>query len=303
MRRISLILLIIAICFIATPIEAYWIWTPQTGKWTNPKYDAKPDPQQQFDYAMGFYNSGDYKRAIAEFNKLVRKFPKSKLAPEAQFFKGSSLEKLKDFYNAYLTYKKLVEKYPFAERISDILEAEFRIGNHFEESKPDLSVDIYSLMIEQSPYSDFSDHAQYKIGILHQKTQRHKEAKAAFDKLMKNYPDSKFFQRAKFQFAYSSYKLSLGPKYDQQQTESAVKEFQEFANETEDEELKKQAQEIIAELTDKQAEHAFAIAEFYRKLNKITSAVVYYEQIIKNYPQSNWAQAAKEKLQELQANK
>ena len=50
---------------------AYWVWTPKTGKWINPKYAVKDTPKQQMEWAMGFYEAGEYKRAISEFQKLI----------------------------------------------------------------------------------------------------------------------------------------------------------------------------------------------------------------------------------------
>jgi hypothetical protein len=47
MKRIILSLLIISFLSIQ-PAQAYWIWTPKTGKWVNPKNLPKDNPKEQF---------------------------------------------------------------------------------------------------------------------------------------------------------------------------------------------------------------------------------------------------------------
>jgi TolA-binding protein len=73
------------------PVYAYWIWKPKTGKWINPKWQIKPTPKEQLDYALDFYNQKNYGEALREFKKLINKYPKSYEASEAQFYIGACL--------------------------------------------------------------------------------------------------------------------------------------------------------------------------------------------------------------------
>ena len=41
----------------AAPSFAYWEWTPQTGRWINPKYASKATPQEQYEWARGYHCS------------------------------------------------------------------------------------------------------------------------------------------------------------------------------------------------------------------------------------------------------
>jgi len=48
----------------------YWIWTPKTNKWVNPKHMVKPSPKEQFEFAMGFYNDKKYEDAKRRVQKV-----------------------------------------------------------------------------------------------------------------------------------------------------------------------------------------------------------------------------------------
>ena len=68
MRRIILSLCII-FALSASPAYPFWIWTPKTGKWVNPKNLPKDSPKAQFDYAKGFYDEKKYDDAWADVHK------------------------------------------------------------------------------------------------------------------------------------------------------------------------------------------------------------------------------------------
>ena len=82
--------------------RAYWVWTPETGKWVNPKYAVKDTPKEQFEWAMSFYEIKDHKRGISEFKKLVENYPRSEYAPKSQYYIGLSLEDLGNYYESFL---------------------------------------------------------------------------------------------------------------------------------------------------------------------------------------------------------
>ena len=87
MRRIILILFLL-ITVSSTPAYPYWIWTPKTKKFINPKSLPKSTPKEQFEYAKSFYDIKKYEDAIREFRKVLKSYPKSFEASESQYYIG-----------------------------------------------------------------------------------------------------------------------------------------------------------------------------------------------------------------------
>ena len=87
MKRIILSLLIISL-FSIQPAYSFWIWTPKTGKWINPKNLPKDNPKEQLAYAKSFYENNKYEEANREFRKLLKAYPKSAEAAESQYYLG-----------------------------------------------------------------------------------------------------------------------------------------------------------------------------------------------------------------------
>jgi outer membrane protein assembly factor BamD len=285
------------------------MWTPQTGKWINPKYAAKETPTEQFQWAIGFYESGNYKKAIAEFRKILRFYPLSKYASEAQYYIGRSNEELGNFYQAFKDYQTVIDKYPYTERIEEAIRRQYQIGNLFYEGRKtkifgleltpslDKAVEIYQQVIDNAPYGKFADIAQYRLGLAYEKGKDYINASVAFKRVIENYPNSDLVDDAKYRLAVVSLKDFERTDYNAEGIDRAREEFESFLRSYPDTEMRSEAQKIITELDDKKAENEFRIAQFYEKQKKFKSAAIYYQSIVDDYPGSNWSVKALEKLQ------
>lgn len=307
MKRIILSLLIISFLSVQ-PAYSYWIWTPKSGKWVNPKNLPKDNPQEQFVYAKAFLDNDKFEEAKREFRKLLKAYPKSAEAAESQYYLGVIEEKQGRPYEAYQAYQMVIDKYPFSERIQEIIEQEYRIGERFmsgEKRKAmgiELPVDnpaieIFAKVVENSTYGPLAPKAQYKLGLVLKGLMRYYEAEDEFNKLVTRYPDSEWASAAKFQIASCRASLSKGPAYDQGAAEEAKEKFEVFVKEHPDAVLSLDAQKNIAQIREKEAEGFYNIGRFYEKQRQFESAKIYYNDIIDNYPESSFAKDAAIRLQ------
>jgi outer membrane protein assembly factor BamD len=307
MRRVILLILACIWAVSVSPAYAYWIWTPKTGKWVNPKTMVKPTPNEQYEFAMEFYNLKKYDDAIREFKKLLKAYPKSYEASESQYYIGRSEEEKNNLYEAFLAYQKVVDKYPFSERIKEIIEREYRIGEIFmsgEKRKAlgvplpveNPSIEIFTKVVENSTYGPIAPKAQYKLGLVLKGLVRFDEAEEAFNKVVTNYPESEWVEPAKFQIASCRAALSRGPDYDSGAANEAKQKFEDFLKDHPDAVLSKEAEESIDKLKEKEAASSYSIAVFYEKQKAFQAARIYYNAVIEKYPESPWAKKAQDKL-------
>jgi outer membrane assembly lipoprotein YfiO len=294
-------------CFLSQTAWAYWIWTPQSKKWTNPQYAPKESPQEQLKFAISYYEAKDYKVSLDEFKKLIKYYADAVEAPEAQYYTGLCLEGLGKYYEAYQAYQKVISKYPFSTRTADVLQQEYIVAQKLLDYRTrfigidmtgeNAAMEVFRKIIENAPYGKYASASQYKIGLTLKAKGYYQEATDEFQKVVDNYPDSEWAEPAKFQIALCADKSSLGASYDQTLTQEAQEKFKEFVKAHPDAELSGEAQERIGVLTDKEAESQFNVGQFYEKEGSIDSAKIYYGFVIKNYPKSPWAAKSLERLQ------
>lgn len=286
----------------------YWIWTPQTKKWVNPKYAPKDTPKEQLLYATDFYEAKDYKKALAEFKKIIKYYKRSEAASEAQYYIGRCYENLDNPYGAFEAYQNVIDNYPFTNRVDEIIKRQFDIGEKLykgEKTKflgvslkavPEQIIEVYKKVVSNAPYSKYAPQAQFRTGELYKKLEFYEEAREAFQKIVEDYADSDVADEAKFQVALCASFASGKSGYDQQLTAQAVEEFEEFAREHPDSELVKKAQEEKRHLVNKRANSYFKIARFYERIGRYNSAYIYYNKILEEFRDSSVAPTALERL-------
>jgi outer membrane protein assembly factor BamD (BamD/ComL family) len=80
----KLILFLIAFFCLACTGYPYWIWTPKTGKWVNPKDAVRETPASQLEASKSLFDAGKYEDAKREFRKILKAYPKAAEAAESQ---------------------------------------------------------------------------------------------------------------------------------------------------------------------------------------------------------------------------
>jgi outer membrane assembly lipoprotein YfiO len=310
MRR-TILISVLLVLLTTNFAYSFWIWSPKTGKWVNPKYAVRPTPIEQLDFALELYKQDKLDEARHEFKKLIKHYPKSSQAAEAQFYLGEIEEKKDRYYEAYLAYQKVIDKYPFSSRINEIIEKEFRIAERFVKGEKrkamgvtlpveNPAIEIFKKVIDNSTYGPLAAEAQYKLGLILKSLDRLYEAEEEFNKVIKNYPQSEWVAAAEFQIASCRADISPTSDYDQEATREAKEKFEEFLLSHSDTELSRQAEKNIQELKDREAQGYYDIAVFYEKQKAYQAARIYYNTVINDYPRSIWATEALSKLRTLE---
>ncbi len=291
--------------FWTVPCYAFWMWTPESGKWTNPKYAVKDTPKAQLAVAVDLYKSKDYKKANEELGKLLKTYPRAREAADAQFYLALICEEQGQWKAAFKNYQEVIDKYPFSERGAEVVKRQYELANVLLEGKDKRNkfvdaisggeydvIEILRAVIKNAPYGQLAAPSQYKIGLYLLEKQLYQEARDEFEKTRNDYPDSQWAQAAKFQIALADAKRSSRAQYNQKVTSSALKEFEDFVKKFPDADLSKDAKGHISALREKEAENIFLIAGFYQKQQKTDSAKTYYTTIVNDYSDTKWAKEA-----------
>jgi tol-pal system protein YbgF len=131
---------------------------PSTGALTPPSPTPAPaistsgqSPTRMLTTAKSDYFQGQYSLAITGFDALLKAFPTSTAAAEAQFLIGES---------------------------------------YWQEKKTAEAIAAYSAVIQNHPKSAFVPEAYYKRGVAQQDANQLDAARASYEAAVKNYPDS-----------------------------------------------------------------------------------------------------------------
>jgi len=291
---------------------SFWIWSPKTQKWKNPQQSPLATPYLQYREALKLFENDRQEDAYKEFKKLIANYPDAKEAAQAQYYIARCLEKFGKPYEAFLEYQKLIDSYPNSQRINEVVEREYNIGEYFlnRERKKWMgvslydfvdhpSIEIFSKIAAKVPYSEYAPRAQYKLGIMFAQLGRYDEARDAFQKVVDNYSDSEWAAPAKYQLAVATAKAFPGADYDSSYLKEAAQRLDEFIGEHPEARISSQAQEQLKQMRNSEAKKIFDTAQFYENQGRYDSAVIYYSKISGNYPDTDCYNLSLEKIDEM----
>jgi len=136
------------------------------------------------------------------------------------------------------------------------------------------------------------DKAQFYLGMSYFMRKEYVLAAYEFENLIKNYSSSSFVGEARYYLAMSYYELSPDYYLDQTYTKYAIIEFQNFIILFPSDKLVSQAELKIRELRNKLAFKDLNSAELYVRMDNYKAALVYYENILNEYFDTEYADDA-----------
>ena len=107
-----------------TPMVAQ-VPVPQAEAAKKPVPDIKQpevSPEKRlYDLTLGLYRVEKYEEAIAGFKNFIKKFPRSELADNAQYWVGESYMGLKQYEQAILAFQSVIKKYPKGNKVPNAI--------------------------------------------------------------------------------------------------------------------------------------------------------------------------------------
>ena len=291
---------------------ADWVWSPEQGKFVNTQSETHSGADDIFDNALDLYKEKKLDKAAEQFKIILKQYPKSRVAPESQYRLGTIAEEIGDFVEAHKAYQALIKAYPQSERFEEVIEREYQIGTMFLSGKKGkllgldirpslpLAIEVFKQIVAAAPYGAFGDKAQFDLGTAYQKSGSFDDSLEAYQNLIDQYPKSNLVQQARLRMTEVSYAKSSSQTRDQNALEEAARQAQSYLKRYPGSEEAREAEKISREVDELNAEKNYRIGLYYEKDNYLTSALIYYRDTAKRYPDTSWGQKAAEKMQSLQ---
>jgi len=317
--RSGKILFLLALCTVAFPFRSPapliyrpgegWTYEPVggEGKW------AQTRAKDQLEVAQAAFDKKAYDLALKAARRVVRVWPLSDYAPQAQVLVGRCYEAKGNDEKAFSEYQKLLEKNPKITEYQDILQRQFNIANKYLGGKwfklwgyipmfPSMerTADMYAKIVKNGAYSDVAPQAQLNIGAAREKQRNYALAVKAYETAADRYSDRPAVSaEALFRAGLAYNKQAQTAEYDQTTAAQAIATFTDFMTLYPNDPKVPEAQKIITSLRGEQARGNFQIATYYEKHKKWQGAVVYYNEVVLQDPNSPFASEARRRIDTL----
>ncbi len=286
-----------------------WTYEPAggEGKWRRTR------AKEQLDVAQAAFNQKDYSLALKAARRVVRVWPLSDYAPQAQYLVGRCYEAKGQDEKAFKEYQKILEKNPKVANFPEILDRQYQIANRYLAGQwfklwgyipffpsMDKTADMYAKLVKTGPYSEVAPQAQLKIGSAREKQSKYADAAKAYELAADRYHDRpQVAAEALYRQGQAYHKQAETAEYDQNTAGQAIATFTDFMTLYPEDKRVPEAQKIITALKREQARGNFQIAQFYEKYHRWEGARRYYNEVLVQDPNSPYADEAKQRIDAL----
>ena len=315
MFRLRVLLpVLLAAAFAQSDANASLTWTPGEG-WSDESGSdvSASSSRDQLDLAKKLESQGARDDAVKAYKMLLRRWPLSFFAPEAQFRLGKIEEDEADYPDAFKSFQTMVKKYPSSDYFEQALGEQYRIANLYLAGEPqrvwkipvgpsmDRTIEMYQQIIKNAPFGTYAAQSEFKIGLAREQQRRYTDAVDAYQKVLDDYPTSAVASNAQYQIGYAWMRAASSAEYDQSAARKAIDAFQDFLVRYPNSDKAAQAQTNIVNMGKQQTQGAYNIAQFYEHSHPpdIRAAYIYYNEVVREDPNSGQAQQAKKRIQEL----
>ena len=250
-----------------------------------------------FQQGVTAYETGDYKGALKLFRQMQADFPRSARAIRGWEYIALCENKLGDPYAAFEAYQEIWDNHKEFSKMQVITRNQMRIGNHYMEYKRySVAEKIFSKILENAPYSEAAPAAQYSLGMAQYNLKKFGPARESFEAVCQNFPTSQLVDDSAFMLGIVDSAAAMAADYDQTSTDRAIASFRNYIREFPTADHVGDAQLHIRALRDRKAQSIYDQAYYYDYSGHAKSAIMHYELLITEYPDTDCADKAKMRL-------
>ena len=253
-----------------------------------------------------------FDQALKIYQDFAKQNPDDFHKAEAQYKSGEMLEHLTKYWEAYKAYKKLVEESTANQYWDLAIERMFAIGNVYLAGQHQMMwkipmpadmnkvVEIYQTIIRAAPFGPYAPLATFSCGLAREKQKKWPDAVKFYEEVMDKYPRNDLIDDAQYQIGFVWMKAARQPEYDQTAAQKGIEAFQDYLVRFKRSDKTEQAAENVAMLQQRLSGGSLSVAKFYEKSGNYTAALVYYNEVITQTPDSAQGQEARQRKRVLE---
>lgn len=157
---------------------------------------------------------------------------------------------------------------------------------YYEKEEYQRAQSLFELVLNNVRGTEKAERANFNYAYTHYHMKEYLLAAFYFRNFANTFINSQFREEAAFMSAYCNYKMSPVYRLDQTNTQKAIEEFQLFVNLFPKSPRVQECNNLIDEMRSKLEEKAFAEGELYFDLRQYQSAVISFDNLLRDYPES-----------------
>ena len=246
--------------------------------------------------------------ALETYERIVKRFPRTEAAGRAQLAIGKLYSENREYRNAFDAFQALIDHFPYSDCFAPALRGQLTVvertlAKHKENERKGIKQskkvlpkrstieEMLKTIIANGPYSEFSPRARYLLAVSLETSGDRAGAIEHHEILLDRHPKHDLADDATFQVALIHLKSNEVPVKDTNHwTESRTALLHLLTNYP-DSDRAPIARRLLKKIEKDETTYLLKVARFYEKSRKPASALIYYQELARSYPDSPERQA------------
>jgi outer membrane assembly lipoprotein YfiO len=234
---------------------------------------------------------------------------------EAMNLAGQAYMDQGEYWAAYQRFEDQVAAYPNGAFFDRALDREYKIADAFLKGKKrramkilmlsakDEGIDILLRISTHSPNSELGQKSLIRVADYHFNNGDYKDAINTYEDFEKQYPKSPRRAYAMLQTAKAYVNSYKGIMWDDTPLVDAKRKYEIFAAAYPKMAKSENVPETLKQIYEIRAHKVYNTAEFYKRVHRTDAALYYYQKTVDEFPNTQWAETAKEMLSAMSPDK
>ena len=268
---------------------------------------------------MKHYQNKDWKRLGYRSLDLITDFPESAFVKEAYYYLGLAYFEQQDYELSNINFSAYLKEDLTPKFFDEVMRYKFEIACRFQEGAKrhlmssrkmpkwlkayDIAVEIFDEVITTLPRDDLAAQALFRKGSLLLNMKDYKESVEAYQTLIRRFPKHTLAPEC-YLGVSSVYLAQCKDEFpDEDRLALAEINLRKSIGQFPRSPLINQIKENIFNIKELLAKNLFDIGEFFKRTKKIKAAAIYYETIIKRFPETHFSERSRQRLISLNISK
>lgn len=278
--------------------NSWWFWL------------SEDTAAKQLEYCRARESQGKLNSARKGYEALVREWPATVEAAQAQLNLAHVLEKMEKYAKAFDEYQYALLHYSGNTPYNEIIDRQYKIANLLLHDNKSMfgwllsgTADVrerFEQVVRNAPRSPIAPEAMLKVARIREDDQDLEEAIIVYDGILNRYPQSPQASTAAWLSSRCRYNLSVKHSYNENRCRETIAFLKAAITRLSKHPEKGQIEDWLTELTDLLAEQNYKKALFYdtKRYNKATK-INAYRRFLTEFTESKYAPTVRARLSEL----
>lgn len=302
---------VLAVASLTSPAIAQDTYVLSKDQWQQQAAIDPASPEGKLQAIRKLLAQDKFEEAQKQAKRWIKEYPNHALLVEAYMLRGDARVGRRHYYKALYDYEYVIRTYPASEQFQTAMEREFEIARLFTSGMKrrlwGLRIlpaqgegeELYIRIQERSPGSELGEKASLALGDYYFAESRMHDAATAYDLFLQNYPRSEHREGVLLRMIQASLATFKGPEFDSKGLLDAAERIRQYQREYPAAAERIGADAILVRIDESQALKAYTTGQWFEGQGRRISAIVLYQRVVRDHPQTAAARDALARLQSL----